>query len=89
MINITTAKYLKNYEVELHFSDNTYGFIDFSYLLDIHTVLTEPLKNKEYFKNFFVDFGALCWKNSLEFSAASLQQKMINNNTLLTDEDVA
>ena len=89
MIKITMAKYIKNYEVKLYFSDNTYGFFNFSYLLDIHTVLTKPLHDIEYFKMFFLDFGALCWKNSLEFSADSLQKKMINNKTLFTDEEVA
>ena len=89
MIKITMAKYIKNYEIELHFSDNTYGYFDFSYLLDIHTVLTKPLHDTAYFKMFFLDFGALCWKNSLEFSADSLQKKMINKKTLFTDEDAA
>ena len=60
-----------------------------SYLLDIHTVLTKPLHDTEYFKMFFLDFGALCWKNSLEFSADSLQKKMINKKILFTDEEVA
>ena len=89
MIKITTAKYIGNHEIELHFSDKTYGHFDFSYLLDIHTVLTKPLHNTEYFKMFFLDFGALCWKNSLEFSADSLQKKMINKKTLFTNEEVA
>jgi len=38
---------------------------------------------------FFLDFGALCWKNSLEFSADSLQQKMIKNNALFIDKSAA
>ena len=89
MINIIEAKYVKSYEIKLKFSDNTFGILDFSYLQDIQTILTNPLKEKEYFKSFFIDFGALCWKNGLEFSAESLQRKLISNNSLKQRENAA
>jgi len=89
MISIVSAKYIDNYKIELEFSDKTSGILDFKYLLDVKSLLTIPLEDKEYFKTFFIDFGALCWKNSLEFSAESLQKKLIKNNLLNTDKKVA
>ena len=89
IISIVKAKYLDNYRIELHFSDYTYGVLDFSWLLDINTQLTRPLHQQEYFKTFFLDYGALCWKNSLEFSAESLQQRLIQNKALFKEESAA
>ncbi len=86
IISIVNAKYLDNYRIELHFSDHTYGVLDFSWLLDINSQLTQPLHDPEYFKTFFLDYGALCWKNSLEFSTESLQQRLIQNNALFKEE---
>ncbi|MFI3122480.1 MAG: DUF2442 domain-containing protein, partial [Methylococcales bacterium] len=28
----------------------------------------EPLRDASYFEHFFLDAGALCWANGLEFS---------------------
>lgn len=44
---------------------------DFAPLLAKETVLTLPLQNPEYFKAYFIELGAVCWENGLEFSAAA------------------
>lgn len=89
MINIVSARYESDYKIKLTFSDNSFGIQDFSYLLERETILTEPLKDLEYFKNFFLDFGALCWKNGLEFSAESLRLKLKDAGLLHHVESVA
>ncbi len=89
MIDIIKATYIKDYKIELYFSDNTHGIIDFSYIFDKKTALTIPLEDVKNFQEFFLDFGALCWKNGLEFSAESLKQKLINSHALHSSTNVA
>ena len=89
MISLVEINYLNDYKLELHFSDNSFGTLDFTYVLNKNTSLTNQLKDIKYFKNNFIDFGALCWKNGLEFSAESLQNKLINLNLLVKSKDVA
>ncbi|MCF6331209.1 MAG: DUF2442 domain-containing protein [Sulfurimonas sp.] len=89
MISLIEVIYVDKYKLELHFSNNSHGIIDFSYLLDKDTSLTNQLKDIEYFKNNFIDFGALCWKNGLEFSAESLHEKLAHLNRLVKSNDVA
>ncbi len=89
MINLVEIVYIDDYNLELHFSNDSYGVIDFSYLLEKNTSLTNKLKDIEYFKNNFIDFGALCWKNGLELSAESLYKKLLDLNRLVKSSDVA
>ncbi|MGE4420264.1 MAG: DUF2442 domain-containing protein [Sulfurimonas sp.] len=89
MINLTKASLYEDYKVKLYFSDNSFGILDFSYLLKANTVLTKPLEDSTYFKKFFIDFGALCWKNGLELSAESLYLKLKNQGNLHFAKDVA
>ena len=39
-------------------------------------MLTRPLKNPDNFKEHFLELGALCWKNGLEFSPAALHREL-------------
>lgn len=89
MINLVKVMYDQHYSLKLYFSDNTYGTMDFSYLLKAKTVLTEALEDEGYFKTCFIDFGALCWKNGLELSAESLYLKLKDKGSLYSSEDVA
>ena len=89
MINLIKVIYTNDYNLELHFSDDSYGVIDFSYLLNKNTVLTNKLKDIQYFKNNFIDFGALCWKNGLELSAQSLHKKLLDSKQLIKKNEVA
>jgi len=89
MINLIKIAPTNEYKLRLYFSDETYGTMDFSYLLDAKTVLTIPLEEFDYFQSCFIDFGALCWKNGLELSAESLYRKLKEKNELHCDREVA
>ena len=82
MINIINIEYINNYNLKLNFSDNSYGVIDFTYLVNKNSSLTNQLKDINYFKHSFIDFGALCWKNGLELSAESLNLRLQKDNLL-------
>ncbi len=82
MINLIKVSPCEDCKIKLYFSDNSFGICDFSYLLEKNTILTKPLKDRTYFKQFFIDFGALCWKNGLELSAESLHLKLKQEGSL-------
>ena len=82
MIKITKAMYKSDYSIELFFSDGKRGIFNTSDLINRDTVMVKPLKNLDYFKTFFLELGALCWKNGFELSAASLYLKLKENNKL-------
>lgn len=89
MINIIKIEPQQDYRLKLFFSDATYSILDFSYLIEAKTVLTNPLLESSYFQSCFIDFGALCWKNGLELSAESLYLKSKELKALHSVQDVA
>lgn len=76
MIKIVKAEYIRDYQLRLTFSDDSRGDYDFAPLLAKETVLTKPLKSPENFKDYFIELGALCWKNGLELSPAALHREL-------------
>jgi len=76
MIKIVKAEHIRQAQLRLTFSDGTQGDYDFAPLLAKETVLTLPLQNPEYFKAYFIELGAVCWKNGLEFSPAALHLEL-------------
>jgi len=66
----------------LYFSDNSYGDFDLQLLIDKEAELVLPLKDEIFFKDFFLEMGALCWKNGLELCTDSIYQKLSKNNQL-------
>jgi hypothetical protein len=89
MIKIIKATYIEEYSIKLEFSDNTFSAFDFSYLLTKNTSLTNPLRDRDYFKEFFLELGALCWKNGLQLSPSSLYQKAKESGKLQKSEIAA
>ena len=83
------AEYLSGYQLRLTFSDGAHGDYDFSRLLANDTVLTHPLKTPDVFKSFFIELGALCWKNGLEFSPAALHRELQSAGKLVASQEAA
>lgn len=89
MIKIVKAETIGQTQLHLTFSDGTQGDYDFAPLLAKETVLTQPLKNPEIFKTHFIELGALCWKNGLEFSPAALHQELQASGKLTHTQQAA
>jgi hypothetical protein len=78
MIKILEATSIAPYQVLLEFSDNTQGVWSAETLLATRKgTLLEPLRDADYFSHFFIDAGALCWANGLEFSPERLQEDSV------------
>jgi hypothetical protein len=82
MIKIVHAKWVKDHVIALAFSDGSEGEYEFAPLLAKDTPLTLPLKETALFQRFFLELGALCWPNGLEFSAAKLHSDLLAENRL-------
>lgn len=77
LFDITKAKYIKNYEIELEFENGKRGIIDFNQFLKKGGVF-KKLKDKKYFKKFYVneDIGTICWPNSQDIAPETLYSKI-------------
>lgn len=89
MIKIVKADYLSDHQVRLAFSDGAHGDHDFSSLLANDSMLTRPLKDTDVFKTFFIELGALCWNNGLEFSPVALHQKLQSTGKRVARQEAA
>jgi len=82
MIKIVSASQAGDRTLRLKFSDGSTGELDFTELVARDTVLTRPLAECAYFAKFFIELGALCWPNGLEFSARSLHERLRRSGAL-------
>ena len=76
MIKLVSASLMHDKILRLAFSDGSEGDLDFASALARDTPLTRPLAQSDDFSRFFLELGALCWPNGLEFSARSLHEKL-------------
>lgn len=76
MLKLEGANWVGDYRIEVMFSDGTGGVYDFAALLAKETALTVPLRDIQMFKCFFLELGALCWPNRLEFNPVSLHKNL-------------
>lgn len=83
MIKIVQAVYQAGVEIKLRFSDGSFGVMDFSEMLSHKTSLTRALDDTAFFQRFFIELGALCWPNGLEFSAGSLYKRLEESGKLV------
>lgn len=89
MIRLVHAKWAGDSKLSLAFSDGRQGIYDFHALLAKNTELTLPLQNPALFQRFFLELGALCWPNGLEFSASKLHSELAAAGALLNAEQAA
>ncbi len=89
MIKIIQANYLQKRVLRLCFSDNSYGDYDLQPLIDRKTELTLPLENEVYFKQFFLELGALGWRNGLELSPGNIHRKLAEQQLLRYEKKAA
>jgi hypothetical protein len=82
MIKIIQAQYVEKKVLRLCFSDSSYGDYDLQLLIDRKTELTLPLEDEVYFKQFFLELGALGWRNGLELSPSNIHRKLAEQQQL-------
>jgi hypothetical protein len=68
--SVTEARYVRDYIIETTFDDGTTKAIDFTHWLD--GPVFEPLKNKKYFRKFFLDGSTIAWPNGADIAPETL-----------------
>jgi hypothetical protein len=89
MIKIIRAEYIRQKILRVYFSDHSWGDYDLKPLIDRQTELTIPLNDEAYFQQFFLELGALCWRNGLELSPGSIHKKLEDRQLLHYETKVA
>ena len=89
MIKLIAVEPRDGYQLLLRFSDGASGVFDFSRFVEADTEMTAPLHDPAFFARHFIELGALAWPNGLDFSAASLHQRLQNEAKLVRDKKVA
>lgn len=83
MIKIISAKSLHDYVISLGFSDGARGEYDVAALIARNSTLTQQLADSAYFKEFFLELGALCWRNGFELSPGAVYRELETQGRLV------
>ena len=51
--------------------------------------MVKPLEDEQFFKQFFLELGALCWPNGFELSAQGIQRRLKERSKLQRVGEVA
>lgn len=70
---VVNAKYEHEFLIRLRFSDGTEATIDFEEWLD--GPVFEPLRNRDFFRRFFIEAGALSWPNGADIAPETLYDR--------------
>ncbi|HOC69743.1 MAG TPA: DUF2442 domain-containing protein [Candidatus Hydrogenedentes bacterium] len=77
MVEVTAAKYVKNYRIFVVFNTGEEGEVDLEAAL--WGPVFEPLKNLDVFKRFEVSplFHTIVWENEADFAPEFLRDKLL------------
>ena len=70
---VIRATYRGDYRIELVFQDGVQATVDFAQWLD--GPVFEPLRDREYFKRFFIDGGTVAWPNGADIAPETLYEE--------------
>lgn len=76
-LHIEEAKHLGDFQVWLRFNDGTEGTVDLESSLD--GPVFEPLKDREFFKDFRIEGHTLAWTNGADFAPEYLKSVITEN----------
>jgi hypothetical protein len=67
---VVAAKYVKDYVIDVTFNDGTHKRIDVSQWFK--GPVFEPLRDKAFFKKFFVEAATVAWPNGVDIAPETL-----------------
>lgn len=80
MHQVTSAKYIADYKIEVTFSDNKNGILDLrDVILKDHRPIFQELKDKTKFSQIRVDMDTIIWKNGLDLAPEFLYKMLLKN----------
>lgn len=89
MIKLISVEPKGAYKLLLRFSDWAWGIYDFAHYIESDTQITKPLRDSDYFGQYFIELGALAWPNGFDLSARALHVRLQEAGELHYDSKVA
>ena len=71
-LHVIKAKYIKDYTLLLEFNNNISKKVDLKE--ELYGEIFEPLKDKAFFKDFFISQNTIEWKNGADFAPEFLYE---------------
>jgi hypothetical protein len=64
VISITSAEYIRDYQIKFSFSDGVERIIDFiEFLKNAKNPMTKKFLDKQLFKNYSIEYGDIIWND--------------------------
>ena len=82
LLKVSTASYIDDYKIKVAFNDGLEGIVDLEN--EIWGEVFEPLKDKNYFKEFSQDSCTIVWDCGADFAPEFLHQLVV---TQLQEEE--
>lgn len=78
ILDVVSARHIRDYELELEFEDGTKGIVDFSQYRSRGGVFSK-FNDMEYFKNFRInkELGVISWENGVDIAPETLYSKAV------------
>ena len=78
ILDVVSAQYVGDYQIELEFEDGAIGTVDFSEYCGRGGVFGK-FRDMEYFKNFRIDqeLGVISWEGGVDIAPETLYAKAI------------
>ena len=70
---VIDAEYISDYTVKLKFNDGSVKIVDLASYTTRGGVFS-LLRDKEYFKKYFIDLNTLCWPNGADIAPERLYE---------------
>lgn len=65
-LHVIKAKYIVNYQLEIEFNNNVIKKVNLEN--ELNGEIFEPLKDKNFFKDFYISHNTIEWKNGADFA---------------------
>jgi hypothetical protein len=76
MIKVSKIEWLGGYKLGFRFTDGSAGEHDFASLVNEGGPMVEPLRDLDYFKRVFLEFGAPTWPNGFDVAPDWLHREL-------------
>ena len=76
MISLVRAHHVRDAVLRLEFSDGSVGEFDVAPFVAAGGSMVEPLKDRAFFRAFFVEDGGLAWPNGYDLSGRALHRRL-------------